>query len=422
MSLSGDVPSYTRAIVPAPQPDGNLQFRPQQQTNSQLNLVVTQELPQTGGSIAVISALNQLKRTGAPETWSSTPVSVQLTQPILRPRVQAWNREEEELRAEVAERNYAEAIEDAGASAVGAFFDLYAARITLQNATDNVARNDTLYQLAVARRDQASVGAVEVLQSELALLRARQTRDQAQISHDRAEAALRLLLNLPDDAPVDIVDSLGTPTVVVDTALAVAQARQNRAAFVTLELQDTQAHRAETQARLNNGVGANLTASYGYNAIAPQFGDVYGDLLERQTFRLNVTMPILQWGAGDAEVEAARAQRAGVAVSRRLTEGQVAMDVEFAARQLAQAQQGLAIAEQADSVARQRFELALLHYRNGTLQLENLFNAQNEMNNAVQQRVDSMRQIWTQYYLLRRATMFDFEAGRPIRHGAVPMG
>jgi outer membrane protein TolC len=73
-------------------------------------------------------------------------------------------------------------------------------------------------------------------------------------------------------------------------------------------------------------------------------------------------------------------------------------------------------------VARQRFELALLHYRNGTLQLENLFNAQNEMNNAVQQRVDSMRQIWTQYYSLRRAAMFDFETGRPIRHGAVPMG
>lgn len=415
LSLSGDVPSYTRAIVPAPQPDGNLQFRPQQQTNAQLNLVMSQEIPQTGGSISVVSALNQLKRTGAPETWSSTPVSVQVSQPIMRPRTVAWNREEEELRADVAERQYAEAIEDAAANAVGAFFDLYAARNALQNAIDNVARNDTLHRLAIARRDMASIGEVEVLQSELALLRARQSRDQAQISYDRAAAALRLLLNLPAGAPVDIVESPGLPSVTVDTALAVMQALRNRAAFASLDLQDTQAERAEATARLNNGIGANLTASYGYNATAPEFADAYTDLLDRQTFRLNLSVPIVQWGAGSAEVQAARAQRQGVAVNRRLTEGQVQMDVEFAARQLAQAQQGLAIAQQADSVARQRFELALLHYRNGTLPLENLFNAQNEMNNAVQQRVESMRQVWTQYYALRRATMYDFEAGRVLR-------
>jgi hypothetical protein len=40
LSLTGNVPSYNRSIIPVLQPDGTTLFRPQQETNSNLFLMV----------------------------------------------------------------------------------------------------------------------------------------------------------------------------------------------------------------------------------------------------------------------------------------------------------------------------------------------------------------------------------------------
>lgn len=417
LSLTGDVPAYNRAIIPVLQPDGSTEFKSQQQTDASLNLQLSQRLPVTGGSFFVSSALSRLEVNGTRElrNWSSTPLALGLRQDILRPNTFRWDGREQDLRAESAERQYREAREDVAIGVTQAFFDLYTARLDLQNAERNASTNDTLYTLNKGRFEVGKIGENDLLQSELALLRARNDVDGARLTYDRALASFRLALNVGPDVPLDIAAIDPIPELVADTLLAVEQALRNRALPMDLELQDVQARRRITEARLNNGIGATLVASVGLNQTASDVNAAYRDLLNQQRFSLALQMPIVQWGARGNDIQAARADQDRVAATSRVAREQLAQDAHFAALQLSQSRRQLALSAKADTVAAKRFEVAYNRYVIGRIDMDNLYLAQNEKNQALSQYLQSLRGFWLSYYRLRRVTLYDFAAGAVIR-------
>jgi outer membrane protein TolC len=416
LSLGGILPSYNRSIIPVVQPDGSTLFQPQNQINSSLSATMSQKLPLTGGDLFVTSSLTRLARTGESDfrTWNSTPISFGLRQEVLRPNALAWDKREEPLRSELAERSYLEAREDIALTTSNLFFDLYSARVALANQTKNAAVNDTLYTLNKGRFEVGKIGENDLLQSELALLRARTSLDGARLEHDRAAAALRLALNLPIGAPLEIAVTPVVPEFEADTAKAVSEALRNRASMSDLALQDVQARRRVTEARLSNWLGASISASYGFNATAPERDLVYSNLLEARQFALSVSLPLWQWGAHHEGVEAAKADRERVSSVAQTTVQQVTQDAHFAALQLSQARRNLALSAKADTVAGKRFEVALNRYVIGRIALDNLFVAQAEKDQALTQFVLSLRGYWQAYYRLRRLTLYDFAAGAAI--------
>ena len=72
------------------------------------------------------------------------------------------------------------------------------------------------------------------------------------------------------------------------------------------------------------------------------------------------------------------------------------------------------IAAKADTVAQKRFEVALSRYVIGRIAPDNLFLAQNEKDQATTAYVQAQRAYWAAYYTLRKVTLYDFEAGRPL--------
>ncbi|HEX9894783.1 MAG TPA: TolC family protein [Gemmatimonadales bacterium] len=417
IGLEGTLPDYNRSIIPVLQPDGTTIFRPQNQTSASLTATMSQTLPLIGGDFFISSSLASLKVTGeeTTRTWSSTPISVGLRQPLFRPNVAGWDRREQPVRYEVTERQYREAREDIALQTATLFFDVYAAQVQLQNTATNAAVNDTIFTLNKGRYQVGRIGENDLLQSELALLRARTALDGARLEHQRTLAALRLAMNLPIGAPLEIDGSVVIPRVEADTVVAVAQALRNRASISEAELQEVQAERRVTEARLNNGFGATLLATYGLNATAPEASLVYSNLLEAQRFSFSVQVPLMQWGVRKETVRAAEADRERVANTSRSTIEQTRQDAHFAALQLAQAQRTLALSITADSVAGKRFEVAYNRYVIGRITIDNLFIAQNEKDQARNQFVQALRGYWQAYYRLRRVTLYDFETGQPIQ-------
>ncbi|HEX6645022.1 MAG TPA: TolC family protein [Gemmatimonadales bacterium] len=415
LSFGGTLPQYNRAIIPVVQPDGSTLFRPQNQTNADLSATVTQQLP-TGGSFFVSSSLATFSVTGEQSlrTWSSTPISLGIRQDLLRPNATRLDRREQPLRSELAERVYLESREEIALQVTNLFFDVHSAAVGLANATTNVAVNDTLYTLNKGRYEVGKIGENDLLQSELALLRARTALDGARLELDRARAAFRLAVGLPADAPVELSIPVVVPTFAVDTAVAVAEAKRNRSTATSVELQGMQADRRVTEARLNNGFGASVQASFGFNATASEFDFAYRNLLEARQVSVSVDIPLIQWGARRATVEAAEAERDGIEETSRLALDQAAQDAHFAALQLLQTRRALEIAAKADTVAAKRFEVAYNRYVIGRIAIDNLYMAQGEKDQALGQYVQSLRAHWLAYYRLRRLTLYDFERGAPI--------
>jgi len=417
LSVRGTVPAYNRSIIQVLQPDGSTLFRAQDQTSTALTATLSQTLPITGGNLFVRSSLSRLAVTGQQEirTWSSAPVEVGLTQPLLRPNASAWDRRVEAVQSDLAERQYREAEEDIALRVTNLFFDVYTAQVALATATANAARNDTLYTLNTARLEIGRIGENDLLQSELALLRARTALDAAKLEYQRTVAALRLALNLAPDAPVEIVAPADVPVLDPDTARAVAEALANRAVVTDLELQDVQARRRVTEAKLNNWFGGTLQASFGFNATGSELDLAYRNLLEAQRLTFSVELPLVQWGVRKGSVEAAEADRERVAHVARATLEETAHNARFAALDLSQARRNLALSAKGDTVAGKRFEVAYNRYLIGRITLDNLFIAQNEQDQARTQYVQALRRYWQAYYTLRRTTLFDFENGREIR-------
>jgi outer membrane protein len=409
--------SYNRAIIPVVQPDGSTLFRPQDQTNAAAGLMLTQKLPLTGGDLFVSSSLARVTISSPQwiQTWSSTPLAIGLQQDILRPNVVAWDRREQSVRAERDERTYLEAMEDIALQTTAQFFDLYAARVAFENATKNVAVNDTLYRLNTGRLEVGKIGENDLLQSELALLRARSALEAARLDYDRATAALRIALNVPPDTPLEIAASTTVPEFAIDTGRAVAEALRHRAAVSDVELQNLLADRALGEAKLRRGIGATVSASVGFNATAPEANLVYQNLLQSRQFAMYLQVPLWQWGAHGAEVEAAEATREAVASQSRERIAQVVHEARYAARGLVQARRTVALLAKADTVAAKRFAVAYNRYVIGRITMDNLYIGQTEKDQAVTQFVQGLRDYWLAYYGLRKTTLFDFATEHEIR-------
>ncbi len=408
--LTGDAANLNHGINPITLPDGSTQFIGQAQNQSTIGLTVAQKIPLTGGQLSIGSEVSRIDLFGDQNSkyYQTTPVVVSLQQDLFKPRTLVWNEKLQSLSATVAERAYLEAREDVAGQIAGSFFDLYAAQMTLANAEANVAVNDTLYTLNKGRYEVGKIGENDLLKSELALLRARASVEDARLQRDRSEAALRRQLVFPTSETFTIVTPDAIPTVDADPDTAVREALKNASVIEQNELDETQARRGITTATLNNRFNATLFASAGFNQTSTVFGRAYQSPLGKQQLQLGLNMPMIQWGAGRAQVEAAKASEQAVQANNKTRRDQLAEDARFSVLQLQQAQRNLVLSAKGDTVAAKQFEVARNRYTIGKISNTDLYNAQNDKDAAVLSYVQALRSYWTAYYHLRRVTLYDF--------------
>lgn len=410
--LSGNAANLNHGINPITAPDGSTAFVGQSQNQSTMQLGFSQAIPLTGGTITVGSAVSRIDEFGTTynKYWQTSPVVLTLQQNLFQPREVVWQERIQSLSASVAERSYLEAREDVAGGTADAFFNLYEQQMTLANATANVAVNDTLYTLNKGRYEVGKIGENDLLKSELALLRARASVDDAKLARDRAEAALRRMLNYPADQSLSIVTPDSIPTVEADPDVAVKEALKNASLIEQSSLDEVNVHHEITQAKLNNGFNAQVAATVGFNQTAGAFGAAYQSPMGRQSLTLGVTLPMVQWGAGHSDVEAAKADDRRVVTNNKTRRDQIAEDARFSALQLEQAQRNVTLAAKADTVSVKQFEVARNRYTTGKISNTDLYNAQSDKDNSLIAHVEALRNYWNAYYHLRRATLYDFAA------------
>ena len=408
--LTGDAAKLDHGISTVTLADGSTKFVGQAQNQSTLGLEVDQRVPLTGGTLIFGSQMSRLDLFGDQNarTYFTTPFYIGLQQDLFKPRTLVWQEKEQSLAATVAERGYLEAREDVAASVAGAFFDLYAAEMSLENAMANQAVNDTLYQLNNGRYEVGKIGENDLLKSQLQLLRARASVEDAKLQRDRAEAALRRQLVLPDAQKFTIVAPDSIPNVDVDPDVAVREALRNASVMQQNAFDETLAKQGITVATLNNRFNATLSAKIGFNQTAQFLGQAYQSPLGQQALQVGIDMPMLQWGAGRAQVEAAKADMQRIQANNKTRRDALIEDARFSALQLQQAQRNVVLAAKADTVSAKQFEVARNRYTIGKISNTDLYNAQSDKDQAVLAYVQALRSYWTAYYHLRRVTLYDF--------------
>jgi len=414
--LTGMVPSFNQSITQVVQPDGTTSFVRQSQRYTSLDLTVAQPVPAVGGELLLSSGLSRLDLLGGVNThqWQAQPMVVGWRQQIFQPRRLVWDGRESAARTLAAEQRYRESMEDIAAAATAAFFDVYSARLGEENALANAAVNDTLYVLSRGRYEVGKIGENDLLQSELALLRSQAAVDAARLERERAHERMRLLVNLPEDAPLQIADPPPPLEMSIDTALVAAEALRNQSRIKESDLALLSARRRVSEARMARLPSATLAATVGLDQTARDFRGAYRDPRDHQQLSLAFDLPVWQWGAGSAEVRAAAAGQASRESEAALARREVAQEARFAAREFDLTRRQLALAAKADTVATKRFEVTKNRYVIGRISVADLYLAQNEKDAALLAYVQAVRGYWLAYYRVRRLTLYDFAERRPI--------
>jgi outer membrane protein TolC len=412
LRLSGNFPNYSQDFTPVTQPDGSIEFRSRQQTNSALTLGLEQPIPWTGGDISINSSIfivNDIDRNLI--NWSGVPLNIRLNQPIFAFNPLRWDKQIEPLRYEESRRDYAEEVEFISREAVSRYFAVMTSQINLQIAQFNLANNDTIYKIEQGRYNIGTTSQDKLLQVELQLLRSRQDVAQAKLAQETDRLRLRSFVGLNDEEQFELILPEEIPEFNVPLDEALRRARENRSQFIAFERR-----RLEAESQVANAKGdrfqANLTASFGLNNSGSSFGDVYQDPLRQQRFNVGFNVPIVDWGRNKSRLRTAVA-------NKEYTDYVIAQDeITFEQEILTQVRQfemlrlQIEITKKSDEVAQQRYNVAQNRYLIGKIDITNLNIALNEKDDAKRSYILALQSFWTAYYDLRRLTLYDFAGNK----------
>lgn len=416
LSLTGSVPGLQREITQVEQPDGSVLFQQKSQLFSNISLELSQQISLTGGTLYARSGLRRIDLFDRGNTyfWSSTPLEIGITQPLFKHNTMSWARELAELQFRLAQKRYAEALEDAATGITEQFFSVYISQMNVENANFNVAVNDTLYRLSKGRYEVGKIAENDLLQSELKLMESRTQLTSALIDYELAERNLKIALSLLSSQVVRVVPPAQVPQADIEPAAALAKARLYRSDVLNFDVRATEAERRIAEAEYGDNLGATVSASVGFNQTARTVPDVYRSPLDREQFNITFEIPLVQWGKTHAAVEAARAEKRALEETIRLEEGAFEKDVYYQVMRFRQLGIQVGLSAKSDTIAQRRFEVAKNRYLIGKIDLNDLFVAQNEKDGARRNYIQTLREYWVAYYRLRRLTLFDFERNEPL--------
>jgi len=417
--LTAEVPGLERAINPIIQDDGSIRYQSQSQAQSSVGLSLSQNIPLTGGRVAISSEINRVDLFGtggnSEYLWRARPMVLGITQPVFQFNAQKWNREIETLRYEMRTKQYTEDKLDIAIDVTRQFFDLYIAKIDLEIARFNASINDTIYTISKGRYTVGNIAENDLLQSELALMNARTQFQSTLLEYEQAEADLKITLGIPVRKKIDILPPLEFPVIESDPEFAVDRAMANRSNIIAYRIQQKMAEQDVAQAKSNAGLSATLMANFGYNKTASEFSDLYTDPLDQQYVNMQFEFPVFQWGQGQARIEAAKAAQERARVEIQLSERRFKQEVKSQVREFQQLREQLRLDAKADTIAQRRFEVTKNRYLIGKVDITNMQIAQNERARARQKYFQTLRNYWTAYYRLQRLTGYDFRFNQPIR-------
>ncbi len=414
--LDLNTPGFIRSIRQVTQNDGTIAFRQQNQAFSSATLSVSQQIAPTGGSLFLSSGLTRLNVFGdnSYRNYQATPFLIGFSQPLFNYNQLRWQNKVRPVQYQVAERRYLEALEDIAVSISGKYFDVYIAQMTLENAQLNRSITDSVYTISEGRYSVGKIAENDLLQTELAFLNAQLQVQQASIAMQKAKLELAISLGLPSSDEVKVEQPDELRNIMVDAEYALAQARQNRSDLLDYEARGIQAESAVAQARSGARFSANLNATFGLNQSSDTLQRAYTNLLDQQTATIGIGIPIVQWGKAKAQVQSAVVARDQTMEQIKLDQRRFERDLRFQVMDFTQIQQQLVLAAKSDTIAQRRFAVAKNRYLIGKIDITNLQIAQNEKDNARISYVQALRQYWVAYFLLRRATLYDWVRGEKL--------
>ncbi|HEY8783399.1 MAG TPA: TolC family protein [Mucilaginibacter sp.] len=417
LSLSGNLPGYSKTSTPVIQPDGSILFQSIHYDNSAVTLNFSQSITATG---ATIYGMTQLQRFDDFDRnnilYNGVPYAIGFSQPLGQFNSLKWDKKIQPLLYNESKQAYIEAQEQIAITVTGYFFDLLLAQVNLATAEANFINTQKILKIANLKFQLGKVSKNEILQLQLEQLNARKAVGTAKRDMEIATLNLRSYTGQEGNEIIvlTVPETISRMTVSADRVLAEAFA--NRSDAIAFVRRVAEAKRDVAIAHGQTGLTAALTANLGTSNSATSIPGVYRSPQTQQLLELQFSIPVLDWGRSKAKIKTAEA-------NQQLTEYSVEQDKQTFKQQIVTQvslfnvmKEQLAYTAEADSIASEKYKIARERYVLGDLSITDLSIAFAENDQAKRDYVQSLRDFWSAYYELRYLSLYDFEKNEKITY------
>ena len=403
-------PNFNHSINAITLPDGTPRYLQQNQTMVDATLSLTQNIPFTGGSLSLQTAIQRMDVLhNNSHSYRTNPISIEYSQSLLGYNSFKWERKIEPIRFEEAKRSYVEALELVSATTTRRFFDLARAQTNLEMAKFNFNQADTLYLFAQGRFRIGTIAENETLQLELSRLTEEVNMLNAQIEVDDCMQALRYYLGISEGIPIMVVVEDVVPSFSVNADQALQLTFANHPDILRINRAKIESDGNVAYTKATTGLRTEVYAQFGLTQTNVDFKESYRNPLDQQYVRIGIRLPILDWGRGKGQVRVAQSRRDMVYIQQEQNLSTIEQNILKTVKQFNLQSGKVAISTKADTIADRRNDIARHRFLLGETTILDLNSAIREKDAAKRDRINSLSNYWSLYYTLRSLTLFDFE-------------
>src|SRR5574343_536813 len=414
ISVYGNLPVFNKEFYGVRQPDGTIRYQSISQNNANLGISLSQQILFTGGELSLNTDLTRFDDFKAKtRQYSGTPIYLRLTQPIFAVNPLKWQKKIEPIRFLQASKEFFTEMEEIARQLVLLYFDVIDAQTNIDISIVNLANTEANYEIEKKRIDLGTTTEDKLLQLELQTLRSRQELEKAKYQHQLAQLRLSSFIGITKNIELNLGLPENIPSFTVNIEDAFKYAKNYRPEFNMFEKKKLEATR-DVEVAKSAKRQVNLVASYGLNNIGDQIGSIYQNPNDQQRFSIGFNVPIVDWGRRNARYNTAKAIEKLTSVNNEFDEQTIYQEIVTLVKNITLLRSNIVLARKTDSVANRRFTLANNLYQIGKLSVTDLNLAQLEKDNARRTYILSLRDFWSSYYQLRKATLFDFEKNQPL--------
>ena len=417
LSLEATPINYNRSMQKVYNYDENRdEYKSREFLDSELALLLNQNVGLTGGRIFARSELNLSQKLGDDKvsSFSSTPFSVGYFQSLSGYNRLKWTAKIEPLKFEKAKKEFIQSQEELKIKATRLFFDLVDAQIEVKIAETNYSNADTLFTIGEGRFQVGTVTQDELLNLELNFMNSQLALTRANLGLERARAELNSFLSFDKDTKIECIIPVELPELQIKADKAVAMALTNNPEILDQKQRLIQEDQQVNMAKSENGVSGDLYALYGLNQNANEFSNVYKDPLDRQLLRIGVNIPILDWGRRKGQLAMAKSNREVVRISINQEKIDFEQDVIMNVMEFNLQANQVTNTAKADTISEMGYEVTQQRFLIGKLDVTKLNLARNDRELARRAYINSLRTYWNYFYNIRRLTLYDFEREKSL--------
>ncbi len=208
-------------------------------------------------------------------------------------------------------------------------------------------------------------------------------------------------------------------TIPGNEALELAMERNSKMLEQHIKLLEAQRDVARTRAE--NRFQANLNISYGFNKadghydyindtpVNGEIGNVYQrDFDKYQQLGIDLYIPILDWGKRKGQYQMAKSRQEITKISVEQTITAFKQDVMTKVLEFNLQYEKVKSIAKSDTLAMYSYELTSTRFKKGNVDVLKLTSSQQAKDNARLQYINSLYQFWSDYYTVRKLTLYDF--------------